>query len=119
MFVIHGRCSNKSATFGYSYVTDISLQFLSKNCFVFETVGIPYDKTRPSSHLSRCHKSFGDVDVKTGDIIIVGGVDPHSIFGFIENNSAGGSVIDDFSLRVVSDVVSSIVAPVTIDVVYL
>ncbi len=47
------------------------------------------------------------------------GIDPHGIFILVKEDPAGSSVVHDLSIRVVSNIVTSVVTSVPIDVVYV
>lgn len=119
MLIIHRRCRNKSTTFRNSDITDIPLKFFGKNSFSLKSVSIPNNKTRPSSHLPSSYNTFRNVDIKASNIIIMWGINSHGIFNFIKNNSTCGSMINNFSLWIISNVISSIIASISIDIIYL
>ena len=113
---IHGRGSNVSAAFGYGHIVDVPLQLLGKNGLGFQTIGVPDDQAGPSSQLPRSHQSFRGIDVQADNIVIVGSVDSHRVFVLVEHYPAGRSMVHDFTLRVVSYIVSGIVTSVAVDV---
>ena len=119
MFVVHAAGSDILAGFGDADVADVSFKFFGEDSLDFKSISVPNDQRGPSAHLSSGCNSFCGIEVEAGDVIIVGSVNAHGVFLFIENDATASSMIYCFSLRVVAQIIASVITAIPVDIVYV